>query len=317
MIDRNDVIAAYRLILGREPENEEVVTAYTKQATSLSELRAIFLHSTEFAATPLPNSVRYRPLEVPPMEVETECSADRLTAMMAHIEADWTQLGDTEPHWSVRAEDAFLATNIETTSGDFYESGKLPLARFRTAADRCGVALSALSRCCELGCGVGRTTIWLAETFPQVIAADMSLSHIEIAQSTVKARGRRNVEFSHLSTFGAIDALPSFDVFFSVIVLQHNPPPVIAYLLRTLLSKLRPGGVGYFQVPTYSAHYRFSVDEYLKHATNSGAIEMHVLPQPALFKAIADAGCQMLEMREDAWAGDLNTISNSILAIKL
>jgi hypothetical protein len=37
-----------------------------------------------------------------------------------------------------------------------------------------------------------------------------------------------------------------FDFFYSVIVLQHNPPPVIVHMLKTVFAQLNPGGIGYF-----------------------------------------------------------------------
>src|SRR3546814_18316602 len=47
MIDEGDVRLAYRLFLGREPENEVVVRAFQGRA-SLEELRGEYLSSAEF-----------------------------------------------------------------------------------------------------------------------------------------------------------------------------------------------------------------------------------------------------------------------------
>jgi hypothetical protein len=99
-------------------------------------------------------------------------------------------------------------------------------------------------------------------------------------------------------------------------VLQHNPPPLIAALLTRLLNKLRPGGVAYFQVPTYRLNYRFLVDEYLRTASPMDGIEMHVIPQWVLFDILHRCGCRLLECREDHWTGDPRMISNSIFLRK-
>ena len=45
-----------------------------------------------------------------------------------------------------------------------------------------------------------------------------------------------------------LDTLPEFDLFFSMIVLQHNPPPLIALMLEKIAARLRPGGVAVFAV---------------------------------------------------------------------
>jgi hypothetical protein len=47
-------------------------------------------------------------------------------------------------------------------------------------------------------------------------------------------------------------SLPKVDAVVTLIVLQHNPPPVIKLILRSLLDALKQGGVAYFQLLTYS-----------------------------------------------------------------
>ena len=51
MISREEVIAAYRLLLGREPESESVVTHYATEVADLRALRALFINSAEFQAS--------------------------------------------------------------------------------------------------------------------------------------------------------------------------------------------------------------------------------------------------------------------------
>ena len=55
-----------------------------------------------------------------------------------------------------------------------------------------------------------------------------------------------------------------YDVFFSTIVLQHNPPPLIAYILRQVLTQLNAGGVAFFKVQTYGLGYSLLVFAYDK-----------------------------------------------------
>jgi hypothetical protein len=105
-------------------------------------------------------------------------------------------------------------------------------------------------------------------------------------------------------------------VFYSVIVLQHNPPPVIGILLKKILSKLRDGGIEYFQVPTSALGYRFDSRTYLKEFMDNTNMEMHVFPQRELFQIIKEQGCRVMEVREDNLVGSRNMISNSILVIK-
>jgi len=315
MVRTEDVRAAYRLILGRDPENEEILSHHAAQAGSLEDLRQIFLLCSEFQSR-LPTASPFRSLTWPPIDVEINASSAQLAAMMRHIEATWAGIGLLEPHWSVCTAEVFRASNIAQTENSFYESGQDGPERLQRTALRCGIDLSKFTRCFELGCGVGRMTIWLARLFEQVTAADISSPHLALARQALDRLHGTKVELVHLNSFDALGGLANFDVFTSFIVLQHNPPPLIAYLLRTLLNKLRPGGIAYFQVPTYSPNYRFRIDEYLSSASPTGGMEMHLIPQHSLFTILGETRCRVLEVREDSWTGDYNTISNSILVIK-
>src|SRR5262249_3864755 len=100
----------------------------------------------------------------------------------------------------------------------------------------------------EYGCGVGRVTMPLAEKARQGTAYDFSEPHLALARKRAAALGRTNVQLMQLDN--PLDvAFEPCDLFYSRIVLQHNPPPLIGYLLRTLIRALRPGGVGVFQLP--------------------------------------------------------------------
>lgn len=47
---RDDIIGCYRYILGREPENEEIIKTFLRLKLSRSDLRKAFIHGTEFQA---------------------------------------------------------------------------------------------------------------------------------------------------------------------------------------------------------------------------------------------------------------------------
>jgi SAM-dependent methyltransferase len=308
---------AYRLILGREPENPDVVDRHALPSRSLAELRRAFLTSEEFG-------IRFKdlhqkigdsgnkPLVWKPIQVEVDVGHERLMRMVERIEREFKYLGETEPHWSVISAEQFKAENIAGNEAEFFESGKGVVDDLQATAARCGIDLTRYQTCFELGCGLGRSTIWLAEAFPRVIGADISAAHLQMAGKVLKDFNRPNVALKHINTLAALERMEQFDVFFSIIVLQHNPPPLIAYILRTALSKLKPGGIAYFQVPTYSVGYKFDANTYLASEQPPGVPEMHVVPQPVLFRLFDDCSCRMLEVREDGAAGTLS-VSNRFL----
>ncbi|HEY1747976.1 MAG TPA: methyltransferase domain-containing protein [Xanthobacteraceae bacterium] len=244
-----------------------------------------------------------RLLDGPPMSVELDASPEELSAMVAHLKVQWEQLGNRAPHWSVVVDPDFLPENIAAHESRFYETGHDPVHVLRRTAARCGVALDSASRCFELGCGVGRVTVWLAGEFAEVIGGDISQAHLNLATKALTQRSISNVRLVRLEDL-ALDAIPEFDVFVSVIVLQHNPPPVAAALLNMALRKLRPGGIAYFQVPTYGPAYAFSVSEYLAQIEKSNGMEMHILPQGVIFEILNRNGCDLVECRENDAVGD-------------
>jgi SAM-dependent methyltransferase len=237
--------------------------------------------------------------------------------MIAGVEGTFQRLGEVDPYWAVLTDDRFKSEHIEKTRGEFYATGANGIQTVFRSLERNGGIANLKATCFELGCGVGRSTIYLAEKFARVIAADVSLPHLAVTRQAAQLYGRSNIETHHVGKISELDALPEFDFFFTVIVLQHNPPPVIAMLLRKLLSKLKPGGMAYFQVPTYIPGYKFNVESYL--ARPVSGIEVHCLPQKKLFRILEQTGCELLEFREDTAAGgDKSTIlSNTVIARRI
>jgi SAM-dependent methyltransferase len=249
-------------------------------------------------------------------DIEVDVSPNTLTALIRHVEANWLLLGEREPYWSVLTDEKYKAKVIGSNIKEFYASGKNNVSNFTHAADRAGVDYRNLRRCFELGCGVGRMTIWLARIFPELVAVDISKSHLRLAAEVLEREGLTNVDLRLVNTIDKIETLPAFDCFVSIIVLQHNPPPVMAFLLRTILGKLKPGGLAYFQVPTYQVDAVFYADQYLANKTIGGDMEMHVLPQAVIWQLADEADCQLLDIREDGLTGIPKSVSNSILLMK-
>lgn len=149
-----------------------------------------------------------------------------------------------------------------------------------------------------------------------MIAVDISPAYLRVPADHLAPKGIGNVQVRHLDSIGELARLGDFDVLYSRIVLQHNPPPVMLRLLTDLLTQLKPGGVAFFQVSTYKAGYRFLIDEYLEHE-NVTDMEMHYLPQAALLELVARRNCRLLEIREDDAIGlSVIAVSNTLLLQK-
>lgn len=308
---------AYRLILGREPESAAVVSDHVRHSASLLALRERFLDCSEFTQ-------RYRAVErergrnvsvFPPCPIQTCVDAETGTRLFEHVAHSWQRFGEAEPYWSVMSEPQYLMENIGESREAFLDSGRENMERLSATLRRNGVAMNPDWDVLELGCGLGRTTRWLAPLFRRVIAVDVSQSHLRLAQElNADIAQSERITWSALAQLADVDALPAFDLFFSMIVLQHNPPPVIGRLLEAVASKLRPGGYAFFQVPTYQRGYSFDVEAYLALQADEPGIEMHAFPQAEVFRIFRERGCIALEVFEDGLSGHRdNHRSNAFL----
>jgi ubiquinone/menaquinone biosynthesis C-methylase UbiE len=304
-VSKADVYAAYQLILGRDASEEEA--ELWLGLPSLAELRDVFLSSPEFRATLGHDETRWRrpPNDSPslfdtspPLAVEWRTDSETEARLLTYVQETWTKLGKEEPHWSVLSSNQFKSSQIQDHKDEFYRSGSNDAALVRATVSRCGSPLTKYRRIMEFGCGVGRVTPYLAQSFDEVVAVDISTSHIIMARQRSEEYGVDNVRFveARAPDFGMEPN--SFDLWFSHIVLQHNPPPIIALILAQMFKQLKPGGLTIFQVPTYAPSYSFDLQDYLSRS-KLGAIEVHCVPQSVVFELAQAAGCVPVEVRED------------------
>jgi 2-polyprenyl-3-methyl-5-hydroxy-6-metoxy-1,4-benzoquinol methylase len=238
------------------------------------------------------------PLDLPELCIELSATPEQQAKMLARIEAKWMRFGETDPHYSVMANSQFRAARIAGSIERFWASGDGDAKIAASVLSRLGFGDLSQRTCTEYGCGIGRVTIPLAVRFANVVSYDISQSHLALARQRADAAGVDNISFHHCAG-GIPDCLEDCDFFYSRLVFQHNPPPVIRKLICLALASLRPGGMAMFGVPIYFANYRFQIDEYLASASESSEMEMHCIPQREVFSLVAAAGCSLIEVREE------------------
>jgi SAM-dependent methyltransferase len=312
MVSREEVELAYRFILGREPESDIVVSDHSLRYESLPALRKAFLESAEFQSRVV-RPPAFEADQGPALSIDIALSPAVLNQMFQRVEGCWQALGQKEPYWSVLSSDQFRSAAFNVNSGAFYDSGRRDTERLLAWLTRNHIEPQSIHSCSEYGCGVGRVTNWLCCRFPQVFAYDISEPHLQLARQHLSNERRSNVTFCRIDTIAALSALEPADLVFTIIVLQHNPPPVMAHVLRMLLRSLKPRGLAYFQAPTYAIGYRFDAKQYLKSSRLTDSFEMHVLPQSSIFRIVRDEGCAVLEVQPDFYVGDPNWVSNTFL----
>lgn len=309
------VTACYRGVLQRDPENQQVVTDRAAQIDRPEDIIRTFLESAEFhqlysnAPPPIELAANYA---YDTLDIEIDVTPDQLDQMFTRVAAEWKTLGETEPHWSVLTSNDFRSEHIQSNLEAFYDSGQPNVTWMDNMARRNGLTLGAGQTCLELGCGVGRVTLPLANLFDHVHGYDISPGNLAEARAVIEARGVGNITLTQLEAIQEIADIPEYDALFTVIVLQHNPPPIQKYVLNALLSKLRPGGVAYFQLPTYLPDYTFNAKKYL--ATQAGGMEMHAVPMREVIKMLTANGCELVEVLQDNFTAMPG--SHSFMAVK-
>jgi len=317
MVTREQVVAAYRLILGRDPESEQMIRNQMAAHEDLAAMRTAMLHSPEFRRVALYSPWLLPMDDCPRINVDTDAGGEAgLIALFERVAEAWKAFGENEPYWSVLTDEAFRLDSFDRHAREYLDSGEHEVVRLIAWLERNGIKPESLECCLEYGSGTGRITRWLASRFRRVLACDVSEPHLKLAREHLERAGCRNAEFGLVDSLAVLDELPPVDLVFSVIVLQHNPPPLIAHTLRKLLGALRPGGVAFFQVPTYARGYRFELSKYLRSKPRADLVEMHVLPQADVFSIVAEASCVTLEVLPDDCVGDPDWISNTFLVRK-
>ncbi|MDE6567749.1 MAG: class I SAM-dependent methyltransferase [Lachnospiraceae bacterium] len=226
----------------------------------------------------------------------------------------WGKLGEEEPYWSVLTSDEYKMENLNSdVVENFYNSGRYDTSCIGVTLIRNG-RINNLNEMknldiVEIGCGCGRITKSLAENFRKVIAVDISKGNLEIAKQHIMDE---NVEFRQISKVEDYNTLPIADVIYTIIVLQHNCPPVIEYIIDAMPGRLRDSGIAMFQVPTYKKGYTFEYEKYVEEMMGR-ELEMHLLPQKRIFEIAYKNNCIPLEVYPNNSTGNADNSTMFVL----
>jgi len=250
--------------------------------------------------------------------VEIEGPQEDTAQMFACLTSYWRGLGEREPYWSVESFQRYKRAMFDQNADQFFKSGEDAIHRIESLFSRNQQSLSSVKIVAELGCGVGRETAFLAHRFERIIALDVSAPHLKLAQNRITLTGSTNVDFVNISTVDDLKQLPRVDLFYSVFVLQHNPPPIIVQLLNLLFERLHVGGYALFQIPTFRRGYSFIWNDYVRKMSQGipAKPEMHYVPQHVVFALMRAHGLELLEVQEDTHTGSPVSISNTFFGRK-
>lgn len=316
---RDAVSAVYRAILRRDPDPNGLAlyTAVLAQE-GLQRVLETFLTCPEYRALSRQGPNPDLNWESK-MSIQRDLSDGQMDQLWDHVSTVWTGLGSLDPYWSVLTDERFRATNMSDLAivEEFYGSGIGDLKYLRAFLDRADLELRSDMVVAEYGCGLGRVTRFLAKEANRVLAFDISSTHLDAARQRMRQEGISNVEFVHVTDRSSLAHLARIDLFFSLIVLQHNPPPVMLSILDAAFAGLRPGGLAFFQVPTYSLGYSFDLVRFMEREGRAKAMEMHFLPQEDILRTARARDMQLIEVRADHLVGNYERwLSNTFLMQK-
>jgi trans-aconitate methyltransferase len=157
------------------------------------------------------------------------------------MSAHWQRIGEEDPYWGVLSTDDFHADRLsEDTRAAFFKTGQDHLEHVLATIRLLRPAFQP-RRALDFGCGVGRVTIAMTRTCPDVVGVDVSAAML--------AEARRNAERAGVSIQLRHHPEGTFDFIHAHIVFQHIKVGRGLQLARDLVSRLNSGGAGMLNFP--------------------------------------------------------------------
>lgn len=160
-----------------------------------------------------------------------------------HVRKVYEEVGRTDPLYAVLTDHGYRGGRWDPEA--FFATGREEVSDLLEYIESLPWALET-GRALDFGCGVGRLTQALADTFDDVVGIDISSTMIERAAYHDRHAG--TVHYL-VNTSGDLRLLEgdSFDLVYSSITLQHIPPEHQAAYIREFVRVIRPGGLAIFQ----------------------------------------------------------------------
>ena len=225
---------------------------------------------------------------------------------MSTAQKKWEYFGENDPYWAVSTHDKFKSAHIgDSAKAEFFRSGETQIDEVWFRISRHFDPKFRPKSVLDFGCGVGRLVFPLAVRADKVYGVDISRPMLNEARLNAENKGISNVVFQQTEEFLA-ETDPMFDLLHSSIVFQHIEPRVGLEILKKMLDRLNPGGIGVLQF-TYKnpssaierlrfAAYRdlpfaFRLRNLIKGQKNEPLMPMYVYDLTKVLSLIRSSGC--------------------------
>jgi SAM-dependent methyltransferase len=159
----------------------------------------------------------------------------------------WQFFGAENPYFGVLTTSRFDGDLDPESRRSFFASGSQHVDKVLEAIHKRVNPAFKLRRALDFGCGVGRLVLPLARYCESVVGVDVSPGMLAEAEKNAREQGVEHASFV-LGDDDLTQVEGTFDFVHSFIVFQHIPPERGERIIRALLARVNPGGVGALQL---------------------------------------------------------------------
>ena len=170
---------------------------------------------------------------------------------------NWDAFGRADPLFGVLSDPTKFGG--QWPIDDFFESGEAHVKKLLRILNELGVSFPR-GACLDFGCGVGRLTMPLSDSFDRTVGVDIAKSMISVARQHNR-RPRCGFILNRDPDLRAFRS-STFDFVHSCLVLQHIPPGVTLRYIEEFLRVAKPNGLVVFQLPAESYSEETITDRY-------------------------------------------------------
>ncbi|HTB22352.1 MAG TPA: class I SAM-dependent methyltransferase [bacterium] len=168
------------------------------------------------------------------------------------LQKNWDAMGKLDPLYGVLSHEGKRGRVWD--KDDFFRTGTVEIDAVLAQAR--GLGPLRLGQALDFGCAVGRLSQALARHFKQVVGVDIAPSMLAEARRLNRFKGRCRYLLNARPDLGLFKD-SSFDLVYSVLVLQHMHPDYSSRYIPEFLRVLRPGGLAVFQIPAKAQYSRW------------------------------------------------------------
>jgi len=165
---------------------------------------------------------------------------------LKELQRHWHAFGQQDPLWAILTDSQKRGGKWDLD--EFFKTGRDEIDNVTRYIESLGLPLLR-KKALDFGCGVGRLTQALCRGFDECYGVDIAPSMIKLADE-YNRHGARCHYIVNATDDLKVFADNTFDLIYTVIVLQHMRPEYSRRYIAELMRVLAPNGVLIFQIPS-------------------------------------------------------------------